>query len=56
MRDALDKYEGGISMGRRVVTNFRYADDTTLIAGTKEDLIEIMERELGQQARKRDYI
>ena len=26
-----------------MVTNLRYADDTTLMAGTKEDLIEIMQ-------------
>ena len=27
-----------------MVINLRYADDTTLITGIKEDLIEIMER------------
>ena len=27
-----------------MVTNLRYADDTTLLAGTKEDLIELVER------------
>ena len=27
-----------------MITNLRYADDTTLIAETKNDLIEIMER------------
>ena len=41
MREALDKWEGGIGIGGRVVTNLRYADDTTLIAGTKDDRIEI---------------
>ena len=30
--------------GRRIVTNLRYADDTTLLAGTKEDLTELVER------------
>ena len=44
MRDVLDKWEGGVGIGGRVITNLRYADDTTLIAGTKEDLTEIMER------------
>ncbi|KAI0221995.1 hypothetical protein LSAT2_026737 [Lamellibrachia satsuma] len=44
MRDALDKWEGGVCIGGRVITNLRYADDTTLIAGTKEELTEIMER------------
>ena len=28
----------------KMVTNLRYADDTTLLAGTKEDLIELVER------------
>ena len=41
---ALDKWEGGSGIGGRVVTNLRYADDITLIAGTKEDLVEIMAR------------
>ena len=36
MREASDKWEGGIGIGGRVVTNLRYGDDTTLI--------EIMER------------
>ena len=27
-----------------MVTNLRYADDTTLLAGTKEDLIELVGR------------
>ena len=43
MREALYKWEGGISIGGRLVTNLKKADDTTLISGTKEDLIEIME-------------
>ena len=39
MREALEEWERGISIGGRMVTNLRYADDTTLLAGTKEDLI-----------------
>ena len=35
--------------------NLRYVDDTTVIAGTKEDLIQIMER-IRKHARKRAYI
>ena len=37
MRDVLVKWDKGISIGGRKVTNLRYADDTTLIAGTKDD-------------------
>ena len=44
MREALEEWESGISIGGRMVTNLRYADDTTLLAGTKEDLIELVER------------
>ena len=44
MREALEEWESGITIGGRIVTNLRYADDTTLLAGTKEDLIELVER------------
>ena len=44
MRVALEEWESGISVGGRMVTNLRYTDDTTLLAGTKEDLIELVER------------
>ena len=43
MREALEDWDGGISIGGRRITNLRYADDTTLIAETKNDLIAIME-------------
>ncbi len=44
MREALEEWESGFSVGGRMVTNQRYADDTTLLAGTKEELIELLER------------
>ena len=44
MREALDDLDEGISIGGRRITNLRYADDTTLIAETKNDLIAIMKR------------
>ena len=44
MREALEDWDGGISIGGRMITNLRYADDTTLIAETKNDLIAIIER------------
>ena len=43
-REALEDWDGGISIGGRMITNLRYAEDTTLIAETKNDLIAIMER------------
>ena len=41
---SLEEWESGISIGGRMVTNLIYADDTTLLAGTKEELIELVER------------
>ena len=34
----LDEAQAGIKIARRNINNFRYADDTTLMAETKEDL------------------
>ena len=42
MREDLEEWERGIGIGGRMVTNLRYADDTTLLAGTKEDVIELV--------------
>ena len=44
MREALEEWERGISIGGRMVTNQRYADNTTLLAGTKDDLVELVGR------------
>ena len=44
VREALEEWERGISIGGRMVTNLRYADDTTLLTGTQEDLIELAGR------------
>ena len=39
MRNAgLDKAEAGIKIARRNINNLRYADDTTLMADSKEEL------------------
>ena len=39
MRNArLDEEQDGIKIARRNINNLRYADDTTLIAGSKEEL------------------
>ena len=42
MRYVVEKFDKGIIMGGKKVTNLRYADDNTLIAGTKDDLIELI--------------
>ena len=39
MRNArLDEEQAGIKIARRNINNFRYADDTTLMAESKEEL------------------
>ena len=34
----LEEAQAGIKIARRYINNFRYADDTTLMAESKEDL------------------
>ena len=34
----LDKAQGGIKIARKNINNLRYADDTTLMAESKEEL------------------
>ena len=42
MRDVLEKWDKGISIGGRKVTNLGYSDDTTLIIGKKYDITELI--------------
>ena len=43
MRNAgLDEAQAGIKMAGRNINNLRYADDTTLIAESEEDLISLL--------------
>ena len=45
MRNAgLDAAQGGIKIARRNINNLRYADDTTLIAESKEELKSLLMR------------
>ena len=53
MRNAgLDETQAGIKISRRNINNFRYADDTTLMAESQEELKSLLmkvkeERKLG---------
>ena len=39
MRNAgLDELQAGIKIGRKIINNIRYVDDTTLTAESKEEL------------------
>ena len=43
MREILEDFEGGIKIGGRRITNLRYADDTTLICNSKEELPRLLQ-------------
>ena len=38
----LDEPQAGIKIVRRNISNFRYADDTTLMAESKEELMHLL--------------
>ena len=49
MRNAgLDEAQAGIKIARRNINNFRYVDDTTLIAESKEELEPLDESKRGK--------
>ena len=39
----LDEFQAGISIARRNINNLRYADDTTLMAESEEELKELLD-------------
>ena len=41
--EALEDFEGGIKIGGRRITNWRYADDTTLLCGRQRGSVVIAE-------------
>ena len=45
MRNAgLDELQAGIKIGRRNINNLRYADDTTLVAESEQELKNLLMR------------
>ena len=44
MREATENTSAGIPIGGRKINNLRYADDTTLLCESKEDLMELLTR------------
>ena len=44
MTDALEDHEGTVSIGRRTITNLRFADDIDGLAGEEEELANSVER------------
>ena len=43
MTDALEDYEGTVSIGGRTITNARFADDIDGLAGEEEELAKLVE-------------
>ena len=44
MASGLDELQPGIKIGRRTINNLRYADDSTLMAESKEELKSLLIR------------
>ena len=44
MTDAMNDHEGTVSIGGRNITNLRFADDIDGLAGTEEELADLVER------------
>ena len=44
MRNALENFEGSISVGGHKITNLRYADDVVLLAGSLKELQDLVNR------------
>ena len=44
MTDALEDHEGTASIGRRTITNLRFADDIDGLAGEEKQLANLVER------------
>ena len=50
MRNAgLDEAQAGIKIARRNINNLRYADDTTPVAASEEELKSLNENERGER-------
>ena len=44
MRRVLKNWDGGYSIGGLKVSNLRYADDTTILASSEDEIIQLLER------------
>ena len=53
MRDArLDEARAGLKIARRNINNFRYADDTTLMAESEEELKSLLMKDWKRRVKK----
>jgi len=44
IRETLDGLQGGLSIGGRMITNLRYADNVILLASAEAELQELVDR------------
>lgn len=44
MRKATENWKGGVSLRGRLISNLRYADDTTIMASSEEEMEELLRR------------
>lgn len=44
MRKVLENWRGGVSVTGKRISNLRYADDTTLIATTENEMTKLLQR------------
>lgn len=44
IRKATEKWQGGITLAGKRISNLRYADDTTLLASSEEEMAELLQR------------
>ena len=42
--ETLDRFQGGLQIGERMITNLRYADDIILLATSEAELQELVDR------------
>ncbi|VEN38755.1 unnamed protein product [Callosobruchus maculatus] len=42
MRQVLDNWDGGVTIGGSKISNLRFVDDTTLIAASQEELVALL--------------
>ena len=53
MRNAgLDEAQAGIKIAGRIINNFRYADDTTLMAESEEELTSLLVKVKEERCKK----
>ena len=57
MRNAgLDKSQVGIKIARRNISNLRYADDTTIMAESKDELKSLLMKVKEESGKKKNWL